>query len=107
MPNDEKPRYSDAGGAQSYDISVVTFLGQRALVVQPAIPDSAPAMFKNGLAIRRAANLHGQCPDCEARPQMPNREERRALNRAGEAAQAIFCHEEWCGCLTDDEGGAV
>jgi hypothetical protein len=83
------------------------FEGDRALVIQPAIPDSAPDTLKNGLAVRRAANVHGKCPDCGAGPQMPNRQQRRALTRAGKVIPALFLHDDGCACLTDDEGGAV
>ncbi|MFF9211931.1 MULTISPECIES: hypothetical protein [unclassified Streptomyces] len=93
-------------GHQSYDITVTTFDGELAFVVQPAIPDAAPAALKDGLAVRRAANVHGWCPDCGARPQMPNRRQRRALVRAGKVIPALFFHEDGCACLTDDEGGA-
>jgi hypothetical protein len=91
---------------QTYDITVTTLDGEPALVVQPAIPNSAPAAFQAGLAVRRAANVYGWCPGCGARPQMPNRKQRRALARAGKVILALFFHEDGCTCLTDDEGGA-
>ncbi|QES08825.1 hypothetical protein DEJ44_26500 [Streptomyces venezuelae] len=100
-------RRTDARGHQSCDITVTTFDGERAFVVQPAIPDSAPAVLKDGLAVRRAANVQGWCPDCGARPQMPNRKQRRALAQAGKVIPVLFFHEDGCTCLTDDEGGAV
>jgi hypothetical protein len=105
MRHSGSPRHTDARDHQSYDITVMAFDGEQALVVQPALQDSAPVAFKEGLAVRRAANVHGWCPDCGARPQMPNRKQRRALARAGKVIPALFFHEDGCTCLTDDEGG--
>ncbi|WP_406199433.1 hypothetical protein OG920_33225 [Streptomyces europaeiscabiei] len=106
MPhNSSDPREANTGGHQeNFDISLTTFDGKPALVVQPTIPDSAQPAVKNGLAVRRAANATGTCPDCGARLQMPNRKERRALTRAGKVIPALFLHEAGCTCMTDDEG---
>lgn len=105
--NSRDLRDANAEGHKSYDVSLTMFDGDRALVIQPAIPDSAPDTLKNGLAVRRAANLHGKCPDCGARPLMPHRQQRRALTRTGKVIPTLFLHEDGCACLTDDEGGAV
>ncbi|MGP3977873.1 hypothetical protein ACTWQF_28425 [Streptomyces sp. 8N114] len=89
-----------------YDVTVAEIGGQRALIVQPSIPDGASDALKNGLAIRRAANVTGHCPGCGARVQMPNRQQRRAAARTGKIIHLAMEHEHGCGALLDGDEAA-
>ncbi|MER5830537.1 hypothetical protein ABT116_06795 [Streptomyces sp. NPDC002130] len=91
----------------SDDITVTEINGQRVLVIQPVISDDAPGPFKNALAIRRATNTTGVCPDCGARRVLPNRAERRAAAKAGLLPMARTVHEGDCGVLCDGDRGAL
>ena len=69
--------------------------GERALIVEIEIPDSAPAELKEGLARRAAVNAGGVCP-CAAQAILPNRAARRRATRARKAIQVTVPHEPGC-----------
>jgi hypothetical protein len=52
------------------------------LYVGPDIPDTAPAVVREGLARRRLVWTTSGCP-CGARAVQPNRATRRAMKRSG------------------------
>lgn len=48
------------------------------------------------LELRTAATIAGQCPECGARIELPNRAARRDAKRAGYALRARMPHEDGC-----------
>jgi hypothetical protein len=72
--------------------------GERALVLDTEIPDSAPETIKEGLARRAAVNAAGVCP-CGARAVLPNRATRRQAARSGAMLQVTVEHENDCPAL--------
>ncbi|WP_329053915.1 hypothetical protein OG873_31480 [Streptomyces violaceus] len=95
------------GPITSNDITVTEIGGQRVLVVQPVVPDDAPAPLKNASAIRRATNNTGVCPDYGARRVLPNRAARRAAAKAGRLPTARTVHKDDCEVLCGGDGGAL
>ncbi|MET7718562.1 hypothetical protein [Streptomyces sp. NPDC005407] len=108
MPDENsEPRMTSPGlpgNETHFDYTIADIQGVRAMVVQGVIPDDAPPRVKNGLALRRAANTTGVCPECNARLAVPNRAERRKAVRAGRMLWAQMLHEEWCGVYADSDG---
>ncbi|GAA2389136.1 hypothetical protein GCM10010420_10830 [Streptomyces glaucosporus] len=82
-----------------FDLSVTVINGQKALIVQPAIPDDAPQEVKNALATRREANATGVCPACGAVWTRPSRAERREAARRGDPVHLRMEHEDDCSAL--------
>jgi hypothetical protein len=69
--------------------------GEPAVIIDSAIPDSAPPELREGLARRALVNQGDPCP-CGATLVMPNRAERRAARRAGTQLQAKVQHQVDC-----------
>jgi hypothetical protein len=69
--------------------------GERALIVETEIHDSAPADIKEGLSRRAVVNAGGVCP-CGARAILPNRAARRRATRRGQTIQVTVPHEPDC-----------
>ena len=68
-------------------------------MVLPAIPDEAPDEFKNGLAIRNACAVEGECPVCGAVGELHPHPQLELV------FAYVFEHEDWCPVLRD-EGAA-
>src|SRR5687768_14725892 len=78
-----------------YRVRLATLHGERALIVETEIPDTAPAELKEGLARRATVNAGGVCP-CGARAILPNRAARRRATRHGYAIEVTVQHEPDC-----------
>jgi hypothetical protein len=72
--------------------------GERVMILETEIPDSAPAEIKEGLARRALANAGGVCP-CGARMVLPNRAARRRAARRCQAIEVTVQHEPGCPAL--------
>ncbi len=75
---------------------VVQLAGQRAIIVDYAIPDDAPQPIREGLARRSIVNSGQTCP-CGARMVLPN----RAQRRAGRVTIGRIEHEDDCPAIDD------
>jgi hypothetical protein len=78
-----------------YRTRLTTLNGERALILETEIPDSAPADVKEGLARRATVNAGGVRP-CGARAILPNRAARRRAARRRQAIQVTVPHEPGC-----------
>jgi hypothetical protein len=72
--------------------------GERVLVLDLDIPDSAPAEIKEGLSRRAIVNAGGVCP-CGAWAILPNRAERRRAARLRYVIEVEVPHEPDCPAL--------
>jgi hypothetical protein len=75
---------------------------RRVLYVVPAVPDKAPQLIKDGLAMRRTAVLTGRCSGCGAAFTLPNRAQRRAGK--GRVTSGTVWHESDCLAADDVVG---
>jgi hypothetical protein len=86
--------------------------GQRVIVEELDIPDSAPDDLKEALARRSLVSAGGTCP-CGARAIPPNRAARRRAERRGqpivvtEVHQAAHCPGSFAGFALIDMGPEV
>ncbi len=67
----------------------------RALHLLPSIPDDAPEVVKNGLAIRNQASASGTCPGCGATVELSG------PIRPGTITHAVFRHDDECPALLE------
>jgi hypothetical protein len=72
--------------------------GERVVILETEIPDSAPAGVKEGLAHRALVNARGVCP-CGAQMVLPDRAARRRVARRGQAIDVTVQHEPGCSAL--------
>jgi hypothetical protein len=76
------PETERSGPAQGRPDTSDTAIDRTPLVIYagPHIPESAPAIVREGLVRRRLACTEGGCP-CGSRVELPNRAARRAMKR--------------------------
>ena len=65
------------------------------LAVLPPIPDDAPEHVKDGIAIRNACSLNGECPVCGTVGVVHEDADMRGL------WHITFQHEDWCPVYRD------